>query len=156
MATFRPKDFPWRKVPAYVFAQVMGGLCGAGIVYANYIHAIDLVEGGRHIRCEEKDSGAATDMPWHRAENYRAWVPIMTGCNNFCSYCIVPYVRGREKSRSFEEIVDEVKEVVQAQNPGAGTGTGALNIVLDALRKAGVEVGDELSRQPYLRPLFPT
>lgn len=47
-ATFR--DFPWRKVPAYIFAQVMGGLCGAGIVYANYIHAIDLVEGGRHVR----------------------------------------------------------------------------------------------------------
>ena len=47
-ATFR--DFPWRKVPAYIFAQVMGGLCGAGIIYANYIHAIDLVEGGRHIR----------------------------------------------------------------------------------------------------------
>ncbi|KAM5541380.1 hypothetical protein V8D89_004934 [Ganoderma adspersum] len=50
MATFRPKEFPWRKVPGYIFAQVMGGLCGAGIVYANYIHAIDLVEGGRHIR----------------------------------------------------------------------------------------------------------
>ena len=48
MATFR--DFPWRKVPAYIFAQTMGGLCGAGIIYANYIHAIDLVEGGRHIR----------------------------------------------------------------------------------------------------------
>ncbi|KAH9933199.1 aquaporin [Epithele typhae] len=48
MATLR--DFPWRKVPAYIFAQVMGGLCGAGIVYANYIHAIDIVEGGRHIR----------------------------------------------------------------------------------------------------------
>ncbi|KAI1794876.1 aquaporin [Ganoderma leucocontextum] len=48
MATFR--DFPWRKVPSYIFAQVMGGLCGAGIIYANYIHAIDLVEGGRHIR----------------------------------------------------------------------------------------------------------
>ena len=44
------RDFPWRKVPAYIFAQLMGGLCGAGIVYANYIHAIDLVEGGRHIR----------------------------------------------------------------------------------------------------------
>ena len=71
------------------------------------------VEGGHHIRCEEKDSGAATDMPWHRAENYRAWVPIMTGCNNFCSYCIVPYVRGREKSRSFEEIVDEVTGLVR-------------------------------------------
>ncbi|KAH9889971.1 aquaporin [Cubamyces lactineus] len=48
LATFR--DFPWRKVPAYIFAQLMGGLCGAGIIYANYIHAIDLVEGGRHIR----------------------------------------------------------------------------------------------------------
>lgn len=47
-ATFR--DFPWRKVPAYIFAQLMGGLCGAAIVYANYIHAIDLVEGGRNIR----------------------------------------------------------------------------------------------------------
>lgn len=44
------RDFPWRKVPAYVFAQVMGGLCGAGIIYANYIHAIDIVEGGRNIR----------------------------------------------------------------------------------------------------------
>ncbi|PIL30332.1 transporter [Ganoderma sinense ZZ0214-1] len=50
MATFRPKDFPWRKVPAYIVGQVLGGLCGAGIVYANYIHAIDLVEGGRHVR----------------------------------------------------------------------------------------------------------
>ncbi|PIL30333.1 transporter [Ganoderma sinense ZZ0214-1] len=50
MATFRPKAFPWRKVPAYVFAQLMGGLCGAGIVYANYIHAIDLFEGGRGVR----------------------------------------------------------------------------------------------------------
>ena len=49
MATFQ-RDFPWRKVPIYIFAQVMGGLCGAGIVYANYIYAIDLVEGGRHIR----------------------------------------------------------------------------------------------------------
>lgn len=44
------RDFPWRKVPAYIGAQVMGGFVGAGLVYANYIHAIDAVEGGRHIR----------------------------------------------------------------------------------------------------------
>lgn len=48
LATFR--GFPWRKVPAYVFAQVMGGVCGAGIAYANYIHAIDIYEGGRDVR----------------------------------------------------------------------------------------------------------
>ncbi len=48
MAVFR--DFPWRKVPIYMFAQLMGGICGGGIVYANYIHAIDIVEGGRDIR----------------------------------------------------------------------------------------------------------
>ncbi|KAI0087004.1 aquaporin-like protein [Irpex rosettiformis] len=48
LATFR--DFPWRKVPIYIFAQLLGGICGAGCIYANYIHAIDLVEGGRHVR----------------------------------------------------------------------------------------------------------
>jgi len=48
LATFR--GFPWKKVPVYIFAQIMGGLVGAALVYANYIHAIDLFEGGRHIR----------------------------------------------------------------------------------------------------------
>ncbi|KAK7451225.1 Aquaporine-6 [Stygiomarasmius scandens] len=48
MATFR--GFPWKKVPGYICAQMLGGMVGAGIVYANYIHAIDIVEGGRHVR----------------------------------------------------------------------------------------------------------
>ncbi|KAJ6610467.1 aquaporin-like protein [Mycena sp. CBHHK59/15] len=44
------RGFPWKKVPVYIFSQVMGGLVGAALVYANYIHAIDLFEGGRHVR----------------------------------------------------------------------------------------------------------
>ncbi|KIM89462.1 hypothetical protein PILCRDRAFT_813403 [Piloderma croceum F 1598] len=47
-AVFR--GFPWRKVPVFMFAQVLGAMCGAAIIYANYFHAIDLFEGGRGIR----------------------------------------------------------------------------------------------------------
>jgi len=48
LATWR--GFPWKKVPVYIFSQVLGGLVGAALVYANYFHAIDLFEGGRNIR----------------------------------------------------------------------------------------------------------
>ena len=50
-------------------------------------------------------------MPVVREGRTRAWVSIMYGCNNFCSYCIVPYVRGRERSRDMDKIVAEVKEL---------------------------------------------
>jgi len=44
------RNFPWKKVPSYILAQLLGGICGAGIVYANYYHAINLYEGGTDIR----------------------------------------------------------------------------------------------------------
>lgn len=44
------RNFPWKKVPFYILAQLLGGICGAGIVYANYYHAINLYEGGAGIR----------------------------------------------------------------------------------------------------------
>jgi len=53
------------------------------------------------------------DLPPIRTEKTHAWVPIMEGCNNFCTYCVVPYARGREKSRSFDEIICEVKKLAK-------------------------------------------
>jgi tRNA-2-methylthio-N6-dimethylallyladenosine synthase len=65
------------------------------------------------VDTENSDGKIFEDMPILREEGSKAWVSIMYGCNNFCSYCIVPYVRGRERSRKPEVILEEIRSLTE-------------------------------------------
>lgn len=65
------------------------------------------------VDIEDSAGAIAEDIPILRDTKEKAWVSVMYGCNNFCSYCIVPYVRGRERSREPEAVLSEVKKLVE-------------------------------------------
>ncbi len=67
---------------------------------------------GRIFEARDIDGERYEGLPVLRAEGVRAWLPIMSGCNNFCSYCVVPYVRGRERSRRPEDILAEARQLI--------------------------------------------
>ncbi|SFT33167.1 tRNA-2-methylthio-N6-dimethylallyladenosine synthase [Selenomonas sp. GACV-9] len=69
-------------------------------------------ERGHIVDTQLGETELPDDVPVARGGKFSAWVPIMYGCNNFCTYCIVPYVRGRERSRLPEDVVQEVREAV--------------------------------------------
>ena len=71
-----------------------------------------LEEGERIVSVEEKPF-EETEIQINRVKSINAWVPIMEGCNNFCTYCIVPYTRGRERSRKPELIMAEIKKALK-------------------------------------------
>lgn len=66
------------------------------------------------VDTDERNTECFEDIPAVRNEKYKAGVSIMYGCNNFCSYCIVPYVRGRERSREPEKIIEEIKRLADS------------------------------------------
>ena len=75
------------------------------------------LSGQRHFcSLSERSSGRfgsiCEGLPSLRSSSYKAWLPIMYGCDNFCTYCVVPYVRGRERSRAPEAVISEAKELI--------------------------------------------
>ncbi len=71
-----------------------------------------LLTGDRTFERDVNEKTICEGLPVLRDGSFKGWLPVMYGCDNFCSYCIVPYVRGRERSRSSAAIIAEAKDMI--------------------------------------------
>ena len=79
----------------------------------NINNAIVKKGSGKYISCDDTPEFSLNHVPVKRGSKISAWIQIMRGCNNYCSYCVVPYTRGPEQSRGASEILSEAADLVQ-------------------------------------------
>ena len=96
--SYRHVDLVFGPQALWRFPELLYGVC---------------TEGKRVFSIADEHGSIAEGLPVVRESGVKAWVSIMYGCNNFCSYCIVPYVRGRERSREAADILNEVRGLVE-------------------------------------------
>ncbi|MCK5758081.1 MAG: tRNA (N6-isopentenyl adenosine(37)-C2)-methylthiotransferase MiaB, partial [Clostridiales bacterium] len=92
---------------SYPYADIVFGSNSMHLL-PKLLHGV-LTEHKRQIDVQENAGDIVEGMPVVREKSAQASVPVMHGCNNFCTYCIVPYVRGRERSRNPEDIINEIE-----------------------------------------------
>ncbi len=124
-----------RKADNPDFILAVGGCMTQQKTVAKYIHShfadVDIIFGTHNLHrfpalleqvkakkqaimeVWDDHQGVVESLPATRANTIKAYVNIIYGCNNFCTYCIVPYVRGRERSRAMPDIIDEVSTLLQ-------------------------------------------
>jgi len=100
----------------------------------------------RVFETEDSPGSIAEGLPVVRQNQFKAWVSIMYGCNNFCTYCIVPYVRGRERSRDPEVILEEVRSL-------AAEGYREITLVGQNVNSYGKDLGEEVDFADLLERL---
>ncbi|NLZ49041.1 MAG: tRNA (N6-isopentenyl adenosine(37)-C2)-methylthiotransferase MiaB [Clostridiales bacterium] len=97
-------------IKKYPFVDIIFGTHNS-YKFPEYLNRVKQ-EGKSVIEVLDKEEGIVEGIPVDRKSDIKAFVTITYGCNNFCTYCIVPYVRGRERSRQPEEIIKEIKSLV--------------------------------------------
>lgn len=97
-------------IKKFPFVDIIFGTHNA-YKFPEYLNRVKM-EGKSVIEIMEKEEGIVEGIPIERESNIKAFVTIMYGCNNFCTYCVVPHVRGRERSRTPEAIENEIIELV--------------------------------------------
>jgi tRNA-2-methylthio-N6-dimethylallyladenosine synthase len=97
-------------IKKYPFVDIIFGTHNS-YKFPEYLNRVKQ-EGKSVIEILDKEEKIVEGIPIDRESNVKAFVTIMYGCNNYCTYCIVPYVRGRERSRNPEDIINEIKGLV--------------------------------------------
>lgn len=90
--------------------------------------------------------GRLNDLPLLRQSKHHAWIPIIRGCNNFCTYCIVPYVKGQETSRPMKDIVQEVESLAEE-------GVKEITLLGQNVNSYGKDLGEKNLFAPLLKAL---